>query len=194
MEIEIKDFILTADNFFTAEECFSYIKTFEKLVECGFTATRQEQTRVSKLEQDDTNGFFIDAIQASIISTSMSRNFIEKFWKDVYSHYRKKYAAVEQLPEHYIRDIKIQKTEPGEGYHIWHFENSDTSYLRRVLVYMVYLNDVDEGGETEFLYQGRRIKPRQGRLVLWPAGFTHLHRGNPPISNTKYIITGWLEV
>lgn len=194
MEIETKDFILTADNFFTAEECFSYLQIFEKLVESGFTATRQEYFKVSKLEQDDVNGFVVDGVQASIIGTGVPRNFIEKFWKEVYPYYRKKYAAVEQLPEHYIRDIKIQKTEPGEGYHIWHFENSDVAYLRRVLVYMVYLNDVDEGGETEFLYQGRRIKPRQGRLVLWPAGFTHLHRGNPPISNTKYIITGWLEV
>jgi len=194
MEIEIKDFILTADNFFNAEECFQHLKTFEKLTEGGFALTRQEQSKVSKLRQDDTNAFYVTALEASLLNTMTSRMFIEKFWNEVYPYYRNKYAALEQLPEHFIRDIKIQKTEPGEGYHVWHFENAEIAYLRRVLVYMVYLNDVDEGGETEFLYQGKRIKPKQGRLVLWPAGFTHLHRGNPPISNTKYIITGWLEV
>ena len=55
---------------------------------------------------------------------------------------------------------------------------------------MVYLNDVEEGGETEFLYQQLKIKPSKGRVVIWPGSFTHLHRGNPPMS-TKYIATGW---
>ena len=57
---------------------------------------------------------------------------------------------------------------------------------------MVYMNDVDEGGETEFLYQQKKIKPKTGRVVIFPASFTHQHRGNPPMSN-KYIITGWLS-
>jgi len=59
--------------------------------------------------------------------------------------------------------------------------------------WMVYLNDVEEGGETEFLYQHKRLKPEQGTLVIWPASFTHTHRGNPPLSNDKYIVTGWTE-
>ena len=55
---------------------------------------------------------------------------------------------------------------------------------------MVYLNDVEEDGETEFLYQELKLKPKKGRVVIWPGSFTHLHRGNPPRS-TKYIATGW---
>ena len=58
---------------------------------------------------------------------------------------------------------------------------------------MLYLNSVTEGGETEFLYQKRRIKPQQGRLLIFPAGFTHTHRGNPPLSGNKYILTSWVE-
>ena len=53
--------------------------------------------------------------------------------------------------------------------------------------------DRDEGGETEFLYQSMRVKPKQGTLLIWPAAFTHTHRGNPPLSNEKYIVTGWTE-
>jgi len=55
------------------------------------------------------------------------------------------------------------------------------------------LNDVKEGGETEFLYQSVRVSPKKGTLVIWPAAFTHVHRGNPPLSGTKYIMTSWLE-
>jgi len=57
----------------------------------------------------------------------------------------------------------------------------------------LYLNDVEEGGETEFLYVKRRVSAKKGRFVLWPAGFTHTHRGNPPLSGEKYIMTGWVE-
>ena len=55
---------------------------------------------------------------------------------------------------------------------------------------MVYINDVEEGGETEWLYQQLKIKPKRNTCVIWPGAFTHLHRGNPPMSD-KYIATGW---
>jgi len=88
----------------------------------------------------------------------------------------------------------MQRTEPktGEGYHMWHAERFGMNTVERVLAWTIYLNDVTEGGETEFLYQGKRVDAKQGRIVIWPAGWTHLHRGNPPLSNTKYILTGWI--
>ena len=58
---------------------------------------------------------------------------------------------------------------------------------------MMYLNTVEEGGETEFLYLAKRFKPVRGRVLIWPAGFTHVHRGNPPLTGEKYIATSWLE-
>jgi hypothetical protein len=88
---------------------------------------------------------------------------------------------------------KCQKTNIGEGYHVWHHESGSRSTCGRALMYILYLNDVEEGGETEFLYYHKRIKPKAGTLIIAPAGFTHTHRGNPPLSNTKYILTGWLE-
>jgi hypothetical protein len=54
------------------------------------------------------------------------------------------------------------------------------------------LNDVEEGGETEFYYQDKKIKPKAGRMVIAPSGFTHTHRGNVPTSNDKYILTSWV--
>jgi hypothetical protein len=89
-------------------------------------------------------------------------------------------------------DIKIQKTPPGGGYHLWHYENADESHAYRELVWMIYLNDMPDGeGETEFLYQRRRIKPTVGTVVIWPAGYTHTHKGNTVLTQDKYILTGW---
>lgn len=84
---------------------------------------------------------------------------------------------------------KIQKTKVGQGFHQWHHE--DAINRKRFLVWTVFLNDVVEGGETEFLYQNLRIPAKQGTLCLFPSDWTHLHRGNAPISNDKYIMTGW---
>lgn len=99
-----------------------------------------------------------------------------------------------------IRDYKLQtlhinlkKTIPTQGYHIWHCENNDMGYTRRVLATMMYLNDVHDGGETEFLHQHRRVSPKAGRVVIWPAGFTHMHRGNPPLKQEKYVANSWFE-
>ena len=79
--------------------------------------------------------------------------------------------------------------------HDWHCEyNNQLANVRTALAFMVYLNDVDEGGETEFLYQSKRIAPKFNRFVCWPAGWTHIHRGNPPLSNEKYVVTGWVSI
>ena len=93
--------------------------------------------------------------------------------------------------------LNLQKYEQNKGgYPHWHSENypldSTHEHLHRVLLFMFYLNDVTEGGETEFFYQNRSIKPTQGTMVIAPAGFTHTHRGLMPRSGDKYILTSWV--
>ena len=58
---------------------------------------------------------------------------------------------------------------------------------------MWYLNDVEEGGETEFWYQKVKIKPKKGTVVMFPTSFTHKHKGHIPISNDKYIVNMWMQ-
>lgn len=87
--------------------------------------------------------------------------------------------------------FKMQMTRVGESFSKWHTEWA-TEYPNRFLVWMLYLNDIMEGGETEWLYYNRRIQPRAGDLLIWPTGFTHAHRGNPPLDKKKYVITGWI--
>ena len=85
----------------------------------------------------------------------------------------------------------LQQTKPMQGFHAFHAENASWPNKDKTLAWMIYLNDVDEGGETEFLYQRLRFKPKKNCAIIWPGSFTHLHRGNPPISGNKYILTGW---
>ena len=85
----------------------------------------------------------------------------------------------------------LQKTMPTEGYHDWHSESNNIACQNRTLVWSVYFNDINDSGETEFLYQKKRIKPKAGRVLIFPGSFTHLHRGNPPYK-PKYIATGWI--
>jgi hypothetical protein len=88
----------------------------------------------------------------------------------------------------------IQKYEPGKHYSVWHCENNgNPQYFRRHLAFMTYLNDVTDGGETEFLYQNTWIKPEKGLTLVWPAHFTHIHRGIPSPTQEKYVTTGWYE-
>ena len=89
---------------------------------------------------------------------------------------------------------KIQRTDPGGGYHIWHCENGSFLYRDRVLTWMIYLNDVpyENGGGTDFFHQKMSFQPTKGTLVLWPACYTHMHRGAFLTGDkSKYIATGW---
>ncbi len=93
--------------------------------------------------------------------------------------------------------INVQKYKKNRGgYPHWHSEiypqDASCESLHRNLLFMFYLNDIKEGGETEFFYQKRKISPQKGTLVIAPAGFTHTHRGHVPKSDDKYIVTSWI--
>ena len=86
----------------------------------------------------------------------------------------------------------MQRTQPSGGYHTWHYESAGWDVSHRELSWMIYLNDIPAGeGETEFLYQKIRVQPTVGTIVIWPAGMTHVHRGNTVFTKDKYILTGW---
>jgi hypothetical protein len=82
------------------------------------------------------------------------------------------------------------------GYPYWHCEQyprlDQGEALHRAVLWTIYLNDDFAEGETEFLYQGRKIAPRTGSLLIAPGGFTHTHRGNRPLGGDKYIATSWV--
>ena len=125
--------------------------------------------------------------------TEMMGGFLKDYVDIVqtcYAMYAETYKVLHEF-ELQALNVAMQKTEPGQGYHRWHCEQAKHSH--RVAACMMYLNDDFEGGETEFLYQSRRIIPKRGQFLIWPATYTHSHRGNPPLSGKKYIATSWIE-
>ena len=89
---------------------------------------------------------------------------------------------------------KIQRTVAGGGYHQWHYEDGQFLHRDRSLTWMVYLNDIpsENGGGTDFLHQKLTLQPKEGTIVLWPAAYTHVHRGGFLTGDLpKFIATGW---
>lgn len=191
MEVSIKQFVGIFENAFSKEYCDGLIKAYETAIEAGFGRTRQQDEEFTKLQKADTQLYNnVGNIQIPIPNVA---EFNEIFWSKCYPLYEEQFAPLKDSGSHGIYSFKMQKTNLREGYHIWHYESCNRQISNRLLTWMVYLNDVEEGGETEFLYQSMRVKPKQGTLLIWPAAFTHTHRGNPPLSNAKYIVTGWTE-
>jgi len=89
--------------------------------------------------------------------------------------------------------INIQMYPPGGGYHHWHTERGGgkAPYSRRHLVFMTYLNDIEEGGGTEFYYYNVKVKPEKGLTLIRGSDWTFLHRGISAPNDVKYIATGW---
>lgn len=86
----------------------------------------------------------------------------------------------------------VQKYKQQDGFYAWHNDFDVRPDGRwRVLTFLWYLNDVELGGETEFI-DGTKIKPEAGKLLLFPSTWSLKHRGAMPISCDKYILTGWM--
>lgn len=86
----------------------------------------------------------------------------------------------------------IQHYTANDGFYTFHNDfYIDTFRGFRVLTFLWYLNDVEEGGTTEF-YEGTKIKCEKGKLLIFPSTWTYAHKGNMPLSNDKYIATGWI--
>lgn len=118
-------------------------------------------------------------------------NLISKVVDHCWKQYREKYWVSDYV-DVYFDEVKLQKTSPRGGFHDWHCEVNDLGVVDRCVAWMLYLNDIPEGeGETEFLWQGLRVQPKAGTMLIWPAFYTHTHRGNAVYSCSKYIATGW---
>jgi prolyl 4-hydroxylase len=115
---------------------------------------------------------------------------------EVAKAYTDKYEAARWVNAWGIAEnVNLQYYEPGAGYKQWHTERIGKMLpaANRHLVFMTYLNDVVDEGGTEFLYQGIRTQPRKGLTLIWPADWTHLHRGIVSPTEEKYIVTGWFD-
>lgn len=121
---------------------------------------------------------------------------IENCLVDMRQHYR---GITRAAPPHITQCerlcCKVQKTPPGGGFTDMHYEQGGNQGegARRWGVWMLYLNDVTEGGKTDFPVQELSVQPTAGTMVIWPAAYTHPHRSAPDLGQYKYIVTGWFQ-
>jgi hypothetical protein len=124
-------------------------------------------------------------------------NKVSDYINKVYNHINDKGEIIKLASKETIltdnKCFQIQKYEKNVGFYKYHSDNLiEYNRLRtRHITFLWYLNTVEEGGETEF-WGYHRVKPEKGKLVLFPACWTYPHTGLMPISEDKYIITGWL--
>lgn len=201
IEASISNFVGVFDNAFDEAWCnkmidfFEYRKNLTGTILRGNRITQDESVAIGhQYDFDEMKDYpQIQDIYTSYMIPDMFREFQETMWNKCYPLYKTQYPFLEDVGKHEISFLKVQKTLPAQGYHWFHCESSNAHSAKRLLVVCVYLNTIEKGGETEFLYQSQRIEPVVGRLVIFPAAFTHTHRGNPPLSGDKYILTTWAE-
>ena len=185
------DFIGIYDNAVSSYNCKKIIKWFDTEPLTRGTVMYSDGTGVidtrlkSDWEVDDpyktilTNNTFLDII---------IRDALIKYT----SSYRESYPSVDIIDPWNVCDVyNIQKYDPGDGYHALHCESCNSATVHRVMAWMIYLNTVTDEGGTYFSSYNKTLEAKEGRLVIWPAFFTHTHKGVVSKTQTKYIATGW---
>ena len=205
MEFVSDPFIWCKDNFLPPDFCERIINKFNN------NLTQKRRGAVGA-EGEDTTGLWKRSIDAPINNDPFWKEEVYEFSEfnqlafTKYSRYLKTlspppipvWGKQYSLPifefssgDDIIDDGNlVMQIKPGDGYD-WHndFVSSKRAGIRYI-TWIYYLNTVEEGW-TEFI-NGTRIEPKQGRLLMFPATWTHIHRGYPP-KQTKYIATGWIS-
>ena len=187
------NFIQYSKNVLSLEECQNIINFYENSKEYhtdgNFGGDNIDYEKKKCCEM------FIDGLEINPKNeyfSCLSRSLVKHI-----QQYRKDYPFLENV---FYWDLsscfKIQKYLPKEAYFLTHCENDgyrNGEMERRMIAWMIYLNDVTDGGETNFPTQRKKFAPRAGDVLLWPAYWTHPHHGIPSPSQIKYIVTGWFS-
>ena len=213
--MELHDHIALFDDVLSEEQCKMYIDFFEDVIsnKSIFTCNSLDELNLTeddlpeiakdvlrnnaysdgRNQFDDTQlGRSDDSLFLNLLSAELS-SIAYGVLQDCFNAYATEYPTLRTSRISTV-DVKMQRTPPGGGYHIWHDERCEWGVDHRQVVWMIYLNDMPEGeAETEFYYQKLRVNPKAGRLVIWPAAYTHVHRGNIVFSQNKYVLTGWFS-
>jgi hypothetical protein len=186
IKITHNQFIGIYENVLSKDECKNIIDLFKSDLNIKVDKNGDAQFSKDKMERYDfSKGYLSNELNNEIVK------IINIALNDCIKYYAEEFWIVKQLKATSL-EIKLQKTPPRGGFHIWHCEHSNKESESRVLAWTIYLNDIPSGeGETEFLWQGLRVQPKAGTVSIFPASFTHTHRGNPVYSCDKYIATGW---
>ena len=179
------NFIHHIPKAYPKKSCNNLINWFEENIELASPGTSGEKfTTLDDLEIPLTVNNKEDYFNLGKTLEESIKNFKETF------PYVDKYICRWEL----VKNMQLMKYKPNNFYTTIHCENDgNRMYLKRVFAFMIFLNNIKKGGGTKFLHQKFIAKPKAGDFYIWPAHWTHLHKGvNAPKEN-KYIITGWVE-
>lgn len=199
------EFVYLRENCISKEMCNDMISKFDMSPRKYYGVTSGGYMKSSK----NTIDFNIPIHREDNFSTeyekelwlSHSEVFLKTLGKNLKIYREKinnKYKGVKTIDDNLFTEIFLfHRYVKGEGVFIDHSDNEvsrhgESKVKERILTYLFYLNDVEEGGET-IIGNGIKIKPKAGSLLLFPACWTYPHKGETPLSSDKYIITGWLH-
>ena len=194
MNKEFKDFIGKFENVYHEDYCKHLIQQFELLASNGIGSNRLDSENTDRhIKNDYQIGINLVGHNLEPFNDIPSSKVFFDGLQECFNQYVAEYSILRSIK---ITGsvMKMQRTDPGGGYHVWHGEQAHGEHSGRILVYSLYLNTLapENAGETEFLYQKTRILPVENTMIIWPAAFTHAHRGNTVFGEqSKYIVTGW---
>ena len=167
------------------DELIAHFEQDPNKVEGSVHRSSDTFSTIDKSEKDSTDIVLM-------LDTDIGQRYVNELQKAL-DMYKIKFIGSDKVAAYTVEAVNIQKYNPHGGFKMWHQERSGAlppgGY--RHLVFMTYLNDVEDKGETEFLYQKIKVKPKKGLTLIWPVDWTHTHRGIPSPTQTKYIATGW---
>ena len=185
--MSLKDYILVIDDSIDANMCKFAIDAYEHnanlceshaksgmhFSQLNLSAHAQHDEQLASLQNYmvDASKFYIELYKSRVPDTD--------FWPKTYG----------------FEEFRLKKYEPnGIDQFADHVDAANLITSKRFLVFFWYLNNVDAGGETEFLNKlDLKIKPKQGRLLMFPPLWTFPHRGCMPINESKYILGSYLH-
>ena len=184
----MKNFIGVYDGIGSSEYCQKFIDFIEYLKVSGIA--KKEDKPSHNRELVSVNSAHLSTWGYDLSHADPVANQFLPLVENCIDQYADEYSILTKN-NFFLFDVKAKKFPLGGGFHDWHYETMNRNSVARSFVVQMYLNTIEEGGETEFLYINKRVKAKQGRVVIFPAGYTHTHRGNPPIGKDKYLITSW---
>ena len=184
------DFIYYVKGVLSSEECDNIIKFYDDNKKYH---DRGHISRDSKKVYSEMKKCTEIYISKNLLSEDKNFQSFNSAIMKIIDEYKIKYNFLNFVCKWGMNKVfKIQKYLPSEGYFATHCENDGSSNTRRrMLAWMVYLNTVTDGGETEFPCQGVKFQPHCGDVLIWPAYWTHPHHGLTSPSQEKIIMTGW---
>ena len=154
---------------------------------------RSGRTGGINLERKDSIDITINPKEIILPGNEVFKLYFDQLL-ECYKDYVKEWTFLKGISERLeISSFNLQRYKTGQHFKKIHTERSSLENLHRIFAFMTYLNDVDKGGSTYFSHYELEIQPRKGLTLIWPAEWTHAHKGNVIKQGSKYIITGWIN-